>query len=245
MASTAAAIVVAMDGHPVDQSGRLEYRSLSKLMSLMTGDEKHSTSATSTLDVLWVVYDRVLKIDPQEPDADSRDRFLLSKGHGPMAYYAVLAARGFFDPELLRTWLRYDSTLGLHPDRNLIPGVEISSGSLGHGLPLAIGMALGLRARGNNESRVFCLVGDAELDEGTNQEAIVVAGRFGLEALTVIALDNRSASLGWPDGIAARFALEGWSSLSVDGRDHDAIEAGLTAPHPGTPHVVVARVEAK
>ena len=195
--------------------------------------------------MLWVLYDRVLKIDPQDPTAEDRDRFLLSKGHGPMAYYAVLAAKGFFDKELLRTWVRYDSPLGLHPDRNLIPGVEISSGSLGHGLPLAIGMALALRARGNDKSRVFCLVGDAELDEGTNQEAIVVAGRFGLEALTVIAVDNQSASLGWPDGIAARFAVEGWASVTVDGRDHDALEAALTAPHPGAPHVVVARVEPK
>lgn len=238
-------IVLDMRNETAEQLVRVEYSGLSKLIGLMTGDEKHSTSATSTLDVLWVLYDRVLKIDPKDPEADDRDRFLLSKGHGPMAYYAVLAAKGFFDPELLRTWVRYDSTLGLHPDRNLIPGVEISSGSLGHGLPLAIGMALGLRARGNDASRVFCLVGDAELDEGTNQEAIAVAGRFGLEALTVIAVDNQSASLGWPDGIATRFAVEGWSSLTVDGRDHDALQGALTAPHPGVPHLVVARVESK
>lgn len=231
---------------PHDSDSRTAgYADLGGLISLMTGDEKHSTSANSTLDVLWVLYDRVLKIDPRNPDADDRDRFLLSKGHGPMAYYAVLAAKGFFDKELLRKWVRYDSPLGLHPDRNLISGVEISSGSLGHGFPLAVGMALGLRARGNGEPRVFCLVGDAELDEGTNQEAIVVAARFGLEALTVIALDNQSASLGWPQGIAARFAVEGWSNLTVDGRDHDALEAALTAPHPGMPHAVVARVDAK
>ncbi len=231
------------ENHPAGQKARVEYDGLFELMSLMTGDEKHSFSATSTLDVLWVLYDRVLKIDPDDPGADDRDRFLLSKGHGPMAYYAVLAAKGFIDAELLRTWVRYDSPLGLHPDRNLIPGVEISSGSLGHGLPLALGVALGLRARNNHESRIFCLVGDAELDEGTNQEAIVAAGRFGLEALTVIVVDNQSASLGWPDGIAARFAVEGWSGLTVDGRHHDAIEAALTSPHPGTPHVVVAVVE--
>jgi transketolase len=211
----------------------------------MVGDEKHWASATSTLDVLWVLYDRVLRIDPKHPRGDDRDRFLLSKGHGPMAFYAVLAAKGFVEPETLRTFARYDSPFGLHPDRNLIPGVEISSGSLGHGMPLAVGMALGLRARGNNEPRVFCLVGDAELDEGSNHEAIAVAGRFGLEKLTTIVVDNQSASLGWPGGIAARFAVEGWSSLTVDGRDHDAIGAALTRPHPGVPHVVVAVVEAK
>jgi len=222
-----------------------EYGDLPKLISLMTGDEKHSASASSTQDVLWVLYDRVLRIDPARASADDRDRFLLSKGHGPMAFYAVLAAKGFVDPESLRTFARYDSPFGLHPDRNLIPGVEISSGSLGHGLPLAVGMALGLRARGNTEPRIFCLVGDAELDEGSNHEAIVVAGRFGLARLTTVVVDNQSASLGWPGGIAARFAVEGWSTVTVDGRDHEALEAAFTSPHPGMPHVVVAVVEAK
>ncbi len=221
------------------------YDDLPKLISLMVGDEKHWASATSTLDVLWVLYDRVLRIDPANPTADARDRFLLSKGHGPMAFYAVLAAKGFIDPQSLRTFARYDSPFGLHPDRNLIPGVEISSGSLGHGLPLAVGVALGLRARRNNDPRVFCLVGDAELDEGSNHEAIVVAGRFGLERLTTVVVDNQSASLGWPGGIAARFAVEGWSTLTVDGRDHDALEGAFNSPHPGVPHVVVAVVEAK
>jgi transketolase len=191
-----------------------------------------------------VLYDRVLNVDAADPEADGRDRFLLSKGHGPMAYYAVLAAKGFITPDALGGWLRYDSPLGLHPDRNLIPGVKIASGSLGHGLPLAIGMALGLRARGN-EARVFCLVGDAELDEGTNHEAIVAAGRFALESLTAIVIDNQSSTLGWPGGIARRFAVEGWSTRTVDGRDHDAIEEALTCAHPGAPHVVVAVVEAK
>ena len=221
------------------------YRDLTRLIGLMTGDEKHSVSATSTLDVLWVLYDRVLKIDSTEPDAEDRDRFLLSKGHGPMAYYAVLAAKGFFDEEGLRSFAQYDSPFGLHPDRNLLPGVEISSGSLGHGLPIAVGMTLGLRAKGNDESRVFCLVGDAELDEGTNQEAIVAAARFGLDRLTVIVIDNRSASLRWPGGIAERFAVEGWSNATVDGRDHDALDEALTAPHSEMPHAVVATVESK
>ncbi len=211
----------------------------------MTGDEKHTSSATSTLDVLWVLYDRVLRVDPRRPDDDDRDRFLLSKGHGPMAYYAVLAAKGFINEETLRTWVRYDSPLGLHPDRNLIPGVEISSGSLGHGLPIAVGMALGLRARGKSGPRVYCLLGDAEFDEGSNHEAVVVAARFGLEAVTAVVVDNQSSSLRWPGGIERRFAVEGWSAVTVDGRDHRAIEAALTSPHPDAPLAVVATVEAK
>ena len=92
---------------------------------------------------------------------------------------------------------------------------------------------------------MFCLVGDAELDEGSNHEAIAVAGRFGLSRLTVCVIDNHSASYGWPGGIGERFRIEGWSSTTVDGRDDDAIEAALTAPHPDRPHVVVADVERK
>src|SRR6266568_1986499 len=94
---------------------------LPALMSLMTGDGKHDQAATSTLDVLWVLYDRVLRVTPETADDDSRDRFLLSKGHGPMAYYAVLAAKGFIDVDTLRTFGRYDSPLGHHPDRNRVP----------------------------------------------------------------------------------------------------------------------------
>jgi transketolase len=222
-----------------------EYADLPRLIALMTGDEKHAVSANSTLDVLWVLYDRILRIDPARPDDEARDRFLLSKGHGPMAYYAVLAAKGFIDPDLLRRWCRHDSPLGLHPDRNLIPGVEISSGSLGHGLPLALGLTLGLRARGTSDSRVFCLVGDAELDEGSNHEAIAVAPRLGLQMLNVIAIDNQSSTLFWPGGLAQRFEMEGWSATTVDGRDHAAIEAALAAPHPYRPRAVVALVEKK
>src|SRR4249919_1510812 len=114
------------------------------LMALATGDEKHEESSTSTLDVLWVLYDRVLRVDPREPDDPDRDRFLLSKGHGPAAYYAVLAAKGFVDTASLAGFGSADSSLGYHPDRVLVPGVEISSGSLGHGLPIAVGQALAL-----------------------------------------------------------------------------------------------------
>jgi transketolase len=222
----------------------LGYSDLHRLMDLQLGDEKHAMSATSTLDVIWVLYDRILRVDRERPDDPDRDRFLLSKGHGPMAYYAVLAAKGFIDPEILSTFGRFGSPLGHHPDRNLVPGVEISSGSLGHGLGIAVGMALGLRARGST-ARVFCLVGDAELDEGSNHEAIAFAGRVGLDNLICVVIDNRSSSYGWPGGIAARFAVEGWSSATVDGRDHDAIARAFAVEHGGQPHAVVAEVEAK
>jgi transketolase len=223
---------------------RLTYDLLPALMAAMTGDEKHEWSAESTLDVLWVLYDRVLNVSPETADDPDRDRFLLSKGHGPIAYFAVLAAKGFIPADALRSFATYDSILGHHPDRVLVPGVEVSSGSLGHGLGMAVGMALGLRARGS-AARVVCLVGDAELDEGSNHEAIAYAGRAGLDRLTVVAIDNASSTHGWPGGIAARFAVEGWAAATVDGRDHDALEAILTTPHHGRPSAVVAVVQRK
>jgi transketolase len=215
-----------------------------RLMSLMTGDEKHSSAATSTLDVIRVLYERVLDVSPETIGDEGRDRFFLSKGHGPMAYYAVLADRGFFPESWLSEWGSFDSPLGFHPDRNLVPGVEISSGSLGHGLPLAVGTALGLRAQGIG-SRVVVLVGDAELDEGSNHEALELAAALGLDALTVVVVDNRSSSYAVAGRIADRFAAEGWHTVSVDGRDHVALEKALTHRLVGQPNVVVAHVEEK
>jgi transketolase len=215
-----------------------------RLISLMTGDEKHSSAATSTLDVIRVLYERVLDVSPETIGDEGRDRFYLSKGHGPMAYYAVLADRGFFPESWLAEWGTFDSPLGFHPDRNLVPGVEISSGSLGHGLPLAVGTALGLRAQGIG-ARVVVLVGDAELDEGSNHEALELAAALSLDALTVVVVDNRSSSYAVPGRIADRFAVEGWHTASVDGRDHDALEKALSHRPVGQPNVVVASVEEK
>ncbi len=217
---------------------------LLRLIGLMTGDEKHSAAATSTLDVIRVLYDRVLHVDPATAGDPGRDRFLLSKGHGPMAHYAVLAARGFFPVEWLAGWARFDSPLGHHPDRNLVPGVEISSGSLGHGLPLAVGTALGLRAQGL-DPRVVVLVGDAELDEGSNHEAIQLAAALRLDALTVVVVDNASASYTVPGRIQRRFATEGWHVETVDGHDDAALERALSRRTAGGPGVVVARVESR
>jgi transketolase len=207
-------------------STQLGYDDLPALLTRLTGDEKHDWSSLSTLDVLWVLHDRVLRDD---------DRFLLSKGHGPTAYYAVLAAKGVIPLEMLDRFGAFDSPLGHHPDRMLVPGVEISSGSLGHGLAIAVGRALAGR-------RVYVLVGDGELDEGSNWEAVQYAGRAGLGNLTVVVIDNDSATYGWPGGIEARFALEGWNAVRVDGRDHDATEAALRNQVARQPGCVVAEM---
>jgi transketolase len=218
-----------------------EMTRLGGLFRRMTGDEKHEWAAASTLDVLWVLYDRVLNVSADPPDDPDRDRFLLSKGHGPMAYYAVLAAKGFIDQSLLDRWTEFGSPLGQHPDRKLVGGVEISSGSLGHGLGIGVGVALGLRAQGRR-SRVFVLMGDGELDEGSNHEAIALAGRLGLDRLTAVVIDNGTSSHGWPGGIARRFGVEGWQTATVDGRDHEALYHALTTEPNGMPTAVVATV---
>lgn len=220
-------------------------------MALMTGDEKHDPAATSTLDVLWVLYDRVLNVSPATVEHPDRDRLYLSKGHGPMAYYAVLAAKGFIPPDWLPDWVTFDSPLGFHPDRNLVPGVEISSGSLGHGFPLAVGTAVALRAQ-RSSARIIVLVGDAELDEGSNDEAIAFAAATGLSNLTVVVIDNRSASYPAPQGLSSRFAVAGWRTVDVDGHDREALTAAFSTTttadltEPGArPLVVVAHVEGR
>jgi transketolase len=214
---------------------------LPSLLRRVTGDAKHEPSAHSTLDVLWVLYDRILRITPETVDDPDRDRFLLSKGHGPAAYYAVLAAKGFIPAAWLDDMGTWDSPLGLHPDRLNIPGVEIGSGSLGHGLGIAVGTALGLRAQGL-DARTFVLLGDAELDEGSNHEAIAYAAATRLP-LTAIVVDNQSSTHGWPGGIAARFV--GWDTSIVDGRDRRALEVALSRRDRDRPYLVVATVERK
>jgi transketolase len=206
----------------------LGYHDLPELLHRLTGDEKHDWSSLSTLDVLWVLYDRILGDD---------DRFLLSKGHGPTAFYAVLAAKGVIPLEMLDDFGSFDSPLGHHPDRVLVPGVEIGSGSLGHGLGIAVGRALAGR-------NVYVLVGDGELDEGSNWEAVQYAGRLlALDTLTVVVVDNHSSTHHWPGGIEARFALEGWHAVRVDGRDHDELEQAFRRPAAGRPRCVVAEVQ--
>jgi transketolase len=210
------------------------------LMARATGDEKHEESSTSTLDALWVLYDRVLRTNPSEPSDESRDRFILSKGHGPTAYYAVLAEKGFFPEALLDGFLESGNPLGSHPDRNQVPGVEASTGSLGHGLALGVGTALAIRAKGLCDQRVIVLCGDAELNEGSNWEAIMLAAHLGLSNLTLLVIDNHSSSIAmgpWE----AKLSAFGWNAVVVDGHDQAALEEALSSRTVG-PNAVVADI---
>lgn len=213
---------------------------IERLMMEATGDEKHDASSNSTLDVLWVLYDRVLRYDPGHPRSEERDRFVLSKGHGCVAFYAILADKGFFPASQLKTFMRYDSILGGHPDRNLVPGVEASTGSLGHGLSMAVGMAMALRLK-KSDRRVFALIGDGESNEGSIWEAILLAGNRQLPNLTCIAINNHSSSLELGD-LAAKFAAFGWAATTVNGRDHAQIYEALSRADSTRPTAVVAEI---
>jgi transketolase len=211
---------------------------IKRLMSLATGDEKHDSSSLSTLDVLSVLYDRILRFDPKNPGWENRDRFVLSKGHGCVSYYAILADKGFFPTSTLKTFMQYDSILGAHPDRNQVPGVEASTGSLGHGLPMAVGMAIALRIK-KSDRRVFVLIGDGECNEGSIWEAVLLAGNQQLSNLTCIVINNHSSSLELGD-LAAKFAAFGWVSTTINGHDHEQIYESLSYRDSMRPTAVVA-----
>ena len=211
---------------------------IKRLMSLATGDEKHGSSSLSTLDVVWVLYDRILRFDPENPRWENRDRFVLSKGHGCVSYYAILADKGFFPTSTLKTFMQYDSILGAHPDRNLVPGVEASTGSLGHGFPMALGMAIALGLK-KSDRRVFALVGDGECNEGSIWEAALLAGNLQLSNLTCIAINNHSSSRDLGD-LAAKFEAFGWVATTINGHDHEQIFESLSSRDSTHPTAVVA-----
>lgn len=176
--------------------------------------EGHVPSALSILDIIWVLYDKIMKPD---------DRFILSKGHGCLALYVVLAAKGFITPEQLATFSKYNSILGGHPDRNKVPGVLCSTGSLGHGLPQAVGIALARKIKGE-PGRVFCLVGDGECNEGSIWEACLLAKQHKLGNLIVIVDYNRSTDRAVDiSSIHDKFWAFGFFPPDIDGHNHDEI----------------------
>jgi len=208
----------------------------------------HIGGEFSCLDILTTLYFGVLRIDPQHPDDPERDRFILSKGHAAAALYVILAARGFFDPAELDTFLAPLSRLNGHPDRKKVPGVETNTGPLGHGFPVAVGTALGGQLDGSAR-RTFVLCGDGELQEGSMWEAAMAAGHFGLDRLVLI-VDRNGLQQGDAtertmrlDPLADRFTAFGWSVRDVDGHDHAALLEvfGSTPFEAGKPNCVIAR----
>jgi transketolase len=201
--------------------------------------EGHIPSAFSILDILWVIYDKILRIDPKDYRHPERDRFVLSKGHASLGLYAVLAEKGFFRLEELKNFGEYDSMLGGHPDMNKVPGAEASTGSLGHGFPMATGIALGLRIR-KSDARVYTIIGDGECNEGTIWESALIAAHHKLSNLTCIVDHNHSTdrALGI-ESLTDKFSAFGWKCIEIDGHDTDEIEAALREPS-DKPKAVIA-----
>lgn len=202
--------------------------------------EGHIPSALSVLDILWVLYDRVLRFNPKNPNDPNRDRFILSKGHASLGLYAVLAEKGFFPVKDLERFGKFDSAFGGHPDRNKVPGIETSTGSLGHGLPMAVGIALGLRIQ-NIGSRVYALIGDGEANEGTIWESALLASHHKLSNLVCVVDYNHSTDRALGLGcMAEKFRAFGWDSTIIDGHDHQAIFGALKRSSDSKPIAVIA-----
>lgn len=206
----------------------------------------HIGGALSMADLLAVLYGEVLRVRPAEPRWPERDRFILSKGHSCTALYAALALRGFFPIEELQTYGQDGSRLMAHVSTS-VPGVEFSTGSLGHGLPFGCGKALAAK-RGGRSWRVFVMLSDGELDEGSNWEAILFAPHHQLDNLVAVVDYNRIQSLGSVaevlelDPLADKFRAFRWAVREVHGHDHAVVRAALSsAPwEPGKPSVVIA-----
>jgi transketolase len=206
----------------------------------------HIGGCLSMADILAVLYTRILRIDPANPQLPNRDRFLLSKGHATAILYAALAEAGFFPVSELSNYCRDGAIFTGHVS-HAVAGVEVSTGSLGHGLPIAVGMSLAARSA-NAGTRVFCLLSDGECDEGSNWEAILFAPHHKLDNLCVIVDFNKIQSFGSVaevlalDPFADKWRSFGWHVEEIDGHDLGALELVLNAAPatPGKPTVVIA-----
>ncbi|CAM3305737.1 transketolase [Occultella aeris] len=232
---------------PTEQAALLaeQSRLIRRSVLAMIGRAKagHIGGDFSVTDILATLYFGVLRIDPARPDAPVRDRFIMSKGHCAASLYSVLAYSGYFDPAELDTFMGPYSALNGHPNRTKVPGVETNTGPLGHGLPVAVGEALGTRLRGH-DSRVFVVCGDGELQEGSNWEALMSAAHYRLANLTLVIDRNRlqqgarTEETNALDPLEDKLAAFGWEVREADGHDHAAL-LGAFAPGAGPRPVAV------
>jgi transketolase len=220
---------------------------------LRAGGAGHLGGAMSCVDLVSSLYFHTLRHDPTQPKAPLRDRFILSAGHKCLAQYAVLAEAGYFDLDLLDSYGHLGTPLPGHPDMTKLPGVEANTGSLGHGLSIGLGMALGLRADGQG-GRVWVLLGDGELPEGSNWEAATAARHHRVDNLTALVdvnglqISGRVADVMSTEPLTERWAGFGWDAITIDGHDVDQILAALeqAGQANGRPTVILAHtVKAK
>lgn len=208
----------------------------------------HPTSSLSTVEILTTLFFQVLRHDPKRPDWPDRDRFILSKGHAAPALYAFLARSGYFPVDRLMTLRKFDSPLQGHPERHRMDGVEASTGSLGQGISIGIGMALAGRLD-RKDYRVYVMTGDGELDEGQVWEAAMYAGNHGLDNLTVIVDHNQAQQDGWVKDVmdlaplGEKWKAFKWHAIEIDGHDWDQIGKAFDEARAakGKPTVIIAR----
>ena len=211
---------------------------LRKLMVDVTGwaGGSHIGGSLSMAEILTILYYKYLNIDSGNPEWEDRDRFVLSKGHGGVGHAAVLAHRGYFDTEMLREFNHFGSPFGMHLDANKSPGVDVSTGSMGHGLGQAVGLALGARQL-NRSWYVYCLVGDGECHEGSIWEAAMSASHFGLNNLIAFVdrnhfcIDGDTEDVMALEPLAEKWAAFGWEVRRVDGHDFEQLAAAIDFAH--------------
>ncbi len=197
------------------------------LRMVKSGQSGHIGSMLSMVELLTVLYKKILKVDPRNPHMPERDRFILSKGHGGAALFAILAETGFFPIEWLDRYYVDDGKLQGHISHH-VAGVELSTGSLGHGLPVAFGMAMAAKQQ-NRKHRVFCMISDGDCNSGSTWEAIMLAGQHGYDNLIAIVDYNRLQALGKSEEIinlepfAEKMNLFGWAVKTIDGHDLNEI----------------------
>ena len=207
----------------------------------------HPGGSLSCADILTYLYFKQMKIDPKNPKWEERDRFVLSKGHAAPALYAVLAQRGFFDEKELINLRQIGSMLQGHPDLKKIPGVDMSTGSLGQGISAAVGMALSAKHFGN-KFNVYAVLGDGEIEEGQVWEAAMFAGNHKLDNLVIfvdnnnLQIDGSIEEVNSPHPIDKKFEAFGFETITIDGNDFEEIEAALNkASTIGRPVAIIAK----
>ena len=215
---------------PLDE--RSKYLRRLVVRALAGGERGHVGSSMSLVEMVRVLYDDVLRYRAGEPKWPGRDRMILSKGHGCIALYVLLADKGFIPLETLDTFCRRDSILGGHPEASKVPGVEASTGALGHGLSVGVGMALAARAQ-KRDSRVFVVMGDGEINEGSVWEAAMCAGKHGLSNLIAMVDYNKIQSAGPTreiqdlEPLLDKWRAFNFAAIDVDGHDVEALRAVL------------------
>lgn len=207
----------------------------------------HIGGAMSMVDIITMLYNKFIKFDPSNPDLEDRDRFVLSKGHTGVGLAPLLAEKGFFDKEILKTFNQFNSPFGMHLDSLKVRGLDASTGSLGHGLPIALGMALAARVK-NLDYKTYCVLGDGEMNEGSNWEAIMAAAHYKVTSLIPIVdfnkrmIDGKVEDIMSIDPLDEKWKAFGWDVIEINGHDFSQLNDAIEKAHAAVekPVVIIA-----